>query len=341
MSQKLLGAVRVDENSFSDKFEVIRDISTGSSSKISLVRHKSSGKLFAMKHLFWNLSPSRFVNEFKVLQNCNSKFVTQAKKMYICDNQMFMIFPFFDHKPLPTIINKMNRSAIFSYMQSLLSGLAYIHRKGIIHFDVKPSNFLFNPSLGIGKLVGFQYASFIGNRDEESANYGNPSLEKDLTDPENSPNKLTMNCVSLGTHGYKAPELLMKADSITQAVDVWSAGVVLLTLLTRRYPFFNNTNDLVTLCQMGSVLGTKRIQEAAKESNREIVFPNDVIDTDLKLIVIAYNPHVFELKLPVSIYDLLARMLEPSPSKRITAADALKHPFFVDFVKKKESMKNG
>jgi len=49
-----------------------------------------------------------------------------------------------------------------------------------------------------------------------------------------------------GTRGFRAPEVLARyrKEDQTVAIDVWSAGVVLLCILSRRYPFFSGKNDI-------------------------------------------------------------------------------------------------
>ncbi|OHT13286.1 CMGC family protein kinase [Tritrichomonas foetus] len=320
------------QGEITDLFEIVSEITHSSSSTVSLVKYKRSGNQYAMKTLYWNMTPQRFFHEFKMLRICNNVHIISARKIFIKKSNnniiFYMILPYFENKPLPTIINKFNNVAVYWYINGLMNALAYLHRKNIAHFDVKPSNYLFNPSNSQGKLIGFQFSRYLSNPNEENVSHSeNPCLEQDLMNPKNSENQKPMEFISSGSISYRAPELLMRSEKITSVVDVWSAGVILLSILTRRYPFFSNTDDLMTLGQIASILGTQRIHEAAAECNRKVKFPYETKNTDIKLIVIAYNPHIFELKLPDSVYDLLGKMLEPCPSKRITAIDALKHPF--------------
>ena len=47
------------------------------------------------------------------------------------------------------------------------------------------------------------------------------------------------------------------------AVDMWSAGVIFLSLLSARYPFFRTNSDMVCLGQIISVLGLEKVRLAA------------------------------------------------------------------------------
>jgi len=44
------------------------------------------------------------------------------------------------------------------YLRSLLESLAFIHALGIVHHDIKPSNFLYNSTIHKGSLVDFGLA---------------------------------------------------------------------------------------------------------------------------------------------------------------------------------------
>ena len=73
------------------------------------------------------------------------------------------------------------------------------------------------------------------------------------------------NAPRAGTPGFRAPEVLLKCPYQTTAVDVWSAGVVFLCLLSGRYPFFRATDDLSALAQIIALMGTAECTRAAKE----------------------------------------------------------------------------
>jgi cell division control protein 7 len=110
---------------------------------------------------------------------------------------------------------------------------------------------------------------------------------------------------------------------------VWATGVVFLSLLTQRYPFFVGEDDLTNLCQVAAIVGGRRLREAMEECDRVVRLPGFVSDEGIKLadLVLALNPVAREIRTSAAI-DLLERMLEPSPRRRILARDALKHPFF-------------
>jgi len=66
-----------------------------------------------------------------------------------------------------------------------------------------------------------------------------------------------------GTRGFRAPEVLMRVQQQTTALDIWSAGVILLCILSGRYPFFNAPDDLTALAEIAAVCGSSELMAAA------------------------------------------------------------------------------
>ncbi|XP_047485260.1 cell division cycle 7-related protein kinase-like isoform X3 [Penaeus chinensis] len=66
-----------------------------------------------------------------------------------------------------------------------------------------------------------------------------------------------------GTPGFRAPEVLLRHPDQGTAVDMWSVGVILLCLLSGRYPFFRAVDDLSTLAEIATLLGTQVMKKTA------------------------------------------------------------------------------
>ncbi|KAM3435391.1 hypothetical protein NHJ13734_005602 [Beauveria thailandica] len=134
-----------------------------------------------------------------------------------------------------------------------------------------------------------------------------------------------------GTRGFRAPEVLFKCTEQTTAIDIWSAGVILLTILSKRFPFFNSADDVEAMIEIATIFGSKRMKHAGLLHG--CVFETTIPTvgqqgfTMEKIILWSTcraedNPLTDEERLAVRF---LERCMELDPTRRITAEEALEH----------------
>ncbi|XP_044076275.1 cell division cycle 7-related protein kinase isoform X3 [Siniperca chuatsi] len=87
-----------------------------------------------------------------------------------------------------------------------------------------------------------------------------------------------------GTPGFRAPEVLTKCPNQGTAIDVWSAGVILLSLLSGRYPFFKASDDLIALTQIMTIRGSRETIQAAKAFGKAVVCSRELPRQDLRTL---------------------------------------------------------
>jgi len=139
-----------------------------------------------------------------------------------------------------------------------------------------------------------------------------------------------------GTPGFRPPEVLLKCRRQTVAVDMWAAGVILLSILARSYPFFRSPDDITALAELISLFGSEALQSVAKKYNRNIVASHLKEGAELGSLCRALGERCGSGDTPPPCLvtsegiDLLKRLLELDHEKRVTATGALKHPFLKD-----------
>ncbi|SPO22360.1 related to CDC7 - protein kinase [Ustilago trichophora] len=142
-----------------------------------------------------------------------------------------------------------------------------------------------------------------------------------------------------GTRGFRAPEVLFKCQDQTVAIDIWSAGVILLTLLIRRFPVFNSNDDAEALLEIAVIFGKSRMEMCAMLHNRTFHCNIPTVSNSASLtdFINRLNP---ELKNPgnhpnpkqyaedvANALDMVKSCLHVDCTRRKTAAELLQHPF--------------
>ena len=122
---------------------------------------------------------------------------------------------------------------------------------------------------------------------------------------------------------YRAPEILLGSPHYSTPVDMWSIGCIFAEMV-RQKPLFPGESEIDQLIKIFSVLGTPN----------ENVWPGVSQLPDSSDNFPCWAPKGLKEFLPdldPMGLDLLAKMLQYEPSKRISARLALSHPFFHEF----------
>ena len=246
--------------------------------------------------------PVTAVREIKLLQSLKHPTIVNLQEVMVEKNDCFMVFEYLSHD-LTGLLNhptfKLEPAHKKHLGKQLFEGLDYLHRRGVLHRDIKAANILVSNE-GQLKLADFGLARFYAKR--RQLDYTNRVI----------------------TIWYRSPELLLGETQYGPAVDIWSAACVLVEIFTRHAIFPGDGGEISQLEKIYAILGTP---------TRE-TWPGLVDMAWFELLrPSAKRLNVFKEKYQERVtpaaYELLESMFQYDPDKRPSASDVLEHPYFV------------
>ena len=178
-------------------------------------------------------------------------------------------------------------------MRGLLRGLEFIHAHGYIHRDVKPANLLLNDDRSAVKIIDFGLCRLRDSEDTSQLGW---------------------------TPQYAPLDTLLGQPYYDEKFDIWGAGCIMAELLTKKV-LFNGDGEISVALKIMQIMGTPSL-DAWPESKD--------IDYCQAFDMPVYEGTFDEIMkdAPPAAVDLMKKMLAVSQGARISARDALAHPFF-------------
>uniref|UniRef100_A0A3B4ZRF1 Mitogen-activated protein kinase 6 n=1 Tax=Stegastes partitus TaxID=144197 RepID=A0A3B4ZRF1_9TELE len=188
------------------------------------------------------------------------------------------------------------------FMYQLLRGLKYIHSANVLHRDLKPANLFVNTEDLVLKIGDFGLARIM---DPHYSHKGHLSE-------------------GLVTKWYRSPRLLLSPNNYTKAIDMWAAGCIFAEMLTGK-TLFAGAHELE---QMQLILESIPVLREEDRQELHSVIPV-FIRNDMS------KPHTPLAKLLPDVspqaLDFLEKILTFNPMDRLTAEEALAHPYMADY----------
>ena len=335
------------------------NVEANSTSRKHVFTRSQKPRYVAIKKIYVTSSPLRILNELELLHDLrDSPNVCPLITAFRHQDQVIAILPFFQHKDFREYYRNLTVAEMRVYFHCLFTALNSVHEAEIIHRDIKPTNFLYSPSQQRGVLVDFGLAeregtdwhqcvcvldpnerqrkinSSVHATTVQTAQHAGQPVPRPSHPKEDQRSSRRAN--RAGTRGFRAPEVLLKCTAQTCLIDIWSCGIILLTFLSKRFPFFHSADDIDAFIELCTIFGKKRMKETA-------LLHGEVMQTNLPTI--SENGHGWEKILlwctarnkkdgsgglsneNLEAVEFMRCCLELDPAKRISAEDALHHPF--------------
>ncbi|MQL70938.1 hypothetical protein Taro_003232 [Colocasia esculenta] len=298
-----------------DLYEKLEKVGEGTYGKVYRARERATGKIVALKKTRLPEDdegvPPTTLREVSLLRMLSiDPHVVRLLDLKQGKNKegktiLYLVFEYMDtdlRKYIKSFRHKgimIPSKTVKTLMYQLCKGVAFCHGHGVLHRDLKPHNLLMD----------------MNTMELKIADLG---LSRSFTIPLK---KYTHEILTLW---YRAPEVLLGTTHYSTPVDMWSVGCIFAELVTTQ-PLFTGDSELQQLLHIFRLLGT----------------PNEEVWPGVSKLA---NWHEYPQWSPKSLsavvpnletsgLDLLSRMLQHDPAKRISAKKAMEHPYFDDLDK--------
>ncbi|XP_032983325.1 casein kinase II subunit alpha' isoform X3 [Rhinolophus ferrumequinum] len=140
--------------------------------------------------------------------------------------------------------------------------------------------------------------------------------------------------VRVASRYFKGPELLVDYQMYDYSLDMWSLGCMLASMIFRKEPFFHGQDNYDQLVRIAKVLGTDELYGYLKKYHIDLDSHfNDILGQHSRKrwenFIHSENRHLVS---PEAL-DLLDKLLRYDHQQRLTAKEAMEHPYFYPVVK--------
>nr|XP_020462535.1 mitogen-activated protein kinase 15 [Monopterus albus]XP_020462536.1 mitogen-activated protein kinase 15 [Monopterus albus] len=310
------GNVSEVEEHISLKYEIKKRLGKGAYGIVWKAVDRQTGEIVAVKKIFDafrnRTDAQRTFREIMFLQEFGDhpnivKLLNVIRAQN--DKDIYLIFEYMDtdlHAVIKkgTLLKDIHKCYV---MYQLFKATKYLHSGNVIHRDLKPSNVLLDTDCVV-KLCDFGLARSLNQIQEDS---GNPALTE-----------------YVATRWYRAPEILLGSTRYTKGVDMWSLGCILGEMLLGKalFPGTSTINQI------------EKIMSAIPHPSPEdvVAIKSEYGSSVIQRMLLKPQVPLGDLLLPSvppDAVDLLKGLLVFNPDKRLTAEQALQHPYVARFHK--------
>ncbi|EKM83637.1 hypothetical protein AGABI1DRAFT_110285 [Agaricus bisporus var. burnettii JB137-S8] len=267
-------------------------------------RSRTTNEIVALKEIHLDAeegTPSTAIREISLMKELKHTNIVRLHDVIHSETKLILIFEFCEQDLKKYMDQHGDRGAldpktIRSFMYQLLKGTAFCHENQVLHRDLKPQNLLINRK-GELKIGDFGLARAFGVPVNTFSN-------------------------EVVTLWYRAPDVLLGSRTYSTSIDVWSCGCIFAEMISG-VPLFRGRDNQDQLLHIMRIIGTPTDEQFTK------------ILKDSPEITIKQYPRYPKMNFaqllpraePLAL-DLLENLLKFDPADRLSASEALLHPYF-------------
>lgn len=290
----------VTNNTGMHRYKQLKTLGDGTYGSVVLGKTNDTGETVAikkMKRKYYSWEECMNLREVKSLRKLSHTNLIKLKEVIRENDQLYFVFEYMKENLYQLMKNRdklFPESAVRNIIYQILQGLAFMHKTGYFHRDMKPENLLCSGP-EIVKIADFGLVREIRSKPP-------------YTD-------------YVSTRWYRAPEVLLRSTNYSSPIDMFAVGCIMAELYTLR-PLFPGSSEVDMIFKICSVLGTPAKEDWSEgyqlAASMNFKFPKLVATPLKQLITNCSNEGA----------KLMMDLLNWNPQRRPTAQQSLRYPFF-------------
>lgn len=293
------------ERQFKAQYDITEVLGEGTYGKVRKARCRQTGESRALKQMKLGTQedgiPSTAIREIAILKELAHENIVRLHDVFCKPGELVLVFELLDSdlkKYMKAVSGRLQPGQVRDFARQLLKGIEFCHMNRIIHRDLKPQNLLIDNTTLRLKIADFGLArAFM------------------LPVPQYTHEVITV--------WYRPLEILLGSKLYSVPVDLWGVGCILAEMATGS-PLFAGDSEIDTAFKIFQKLGTPT----------EAVWPGVSELPDFKPTFPKWthkgwsNIRNTQAQLGASGIDILDKLMRYNPRTRVSAREALQHPYF-------------